>query len=160
MLSSLGLCRLPLSLAFDLEKSPDMVGGMRTARASRAHPTSSRHWSRIGMGLLCAQDALATTGILRKVNARPDARTQLLSTGRPLPAYSRRLVSLRAARSLCDAYGTRPAGSSRHASKKAAAAGPCARHDSNRCDLIEFNSPRMASACSLPQCSGCILHVR
>ena len=28
-----------------------------------------------------------------------------LSTGRPLPAYSRRLVSLQAARSLCDAYG-------------------------------------------------------
>ena len=28
-----------------------------------------------------------------------------LSTGRPLPAYSRRLVSLQAARSLCHAYG-------------------------------------------------------
>ena len=28
-----------------------------------------------------------------------------LSTGRPVPAYSRRLVSLQAARSLCDAYG-------------------------------------------------------
>ena len=39
------------------------------------------------------------------VNARPGARTRLRSTGRPLPAYSRRLVSLQAARSLCHAYG-------------------------------------------------------
>ena len=42
---------------------------------------------------------------IRIVNARPGARTRLRSTGRPLPAYSRRLVSLQAARSLCDAYG-------------------------------------------------------
>jgi hypothetical protein len=42
---------------------PDMVGGMRTARATRAHPTSSLHWSRIGMGLLCAQKVVATSGI-------------------------------------------------------------------------------------------------
>ncbi len=45
------------------------------AWASRAHLTSSWHWSRLGMGLLCAQDALATSGILRMVNARPGART-------------------------------------------------------------------------------------
>ncbi len=57
-----------------LEKSPDMVGGRRKARASRAHPTSSWHWSWIGMGLRFAQKVLAKSGILRTVNTRPDAR--------------------------------------------------------------------------------------
>ena len=65
-----------------------------------------------------------------------------LSTARPLPAYSRRLVSLQAARSLCHAYGM-------HASRRqqqacvwnAASAGTCVRYHGNRCDLIEINSP-------------------
>ena len=59
-------------------------------------------------------------------------------TGRPLPAYSRRLVSLQAARSLCHAIGM-------HASRRqqlacvwnAAADGRCVRHHGNRCDLNE-----------------------
>ncbi len=53
--ASLGLCRSLLPLALDLEKSPDMMGARRKARASRAHPTKNWHWSRIGMGSLCAQ---------------------------------------------------------------------------------------------------------
>jgi hypothetical protein len=61
-----------------------------------------------------------------------------LSTGRPLPACSRRLASLLAACSLCYAYGM-------HASRRqqqacvmnAAADGTCVRHHRNRCDLIE-----------------------
>ena len=65
-----------------------------------------------------------------------------LSTGRPLPAYSRRLVSLQAAHSLCHAYGM-------HASRwqqqacvwNAASGGRCVRYHGNRCDLIEINSP-------------------
>jgi hypothetical protein len=57
------------------------------------------------MPLLCAQDALATSGIVRMVNARPGARTRLRSTWRPLRASSRRLASLQAARSLCHASG-------------------------------------------------------
>jgi hypothetical protein len=61
--SSLGLCRSLPPLAFDLEKSPDIVGARRKARASRLHPTSSWHSSRNGMGLLCAQKVLATSGI-------------------------------------------------------------------------------------------------
>ena len=76
------------------------------------------------------------------VNARPGARRRLRSTGRPLPAYSRRLVSLQAVRSLCNAYGM-------HASRRqqqacvwnAASAGTCVRYHGNRCDLIEINSP-------------------
>ena len=53
---------------------------------------------------LCAESSRHIWHI-RIVNARPGARTRLRSTGRPLPAYSRRLVSLQAARSLCHAYG-------------------------------------------------------
>ena len=37
--ASLGLCRSPLPLAFDLEKPPDMVGARRMARARRPRPT-------------------------------------------------------------------------------------------------------------------------
>jgi hypothetical protein len=43
--------------------SPAMVGARRMARPSRAHPTTSQHWSRIGMGMLCAQNVLAKSGI-------------------------------------------------------------------------------------------------
>jgi hypothetical protein len=142
--ASLGLCRSLLPLAFDLEKSPDIVGARLTARATRAHPTSSWHWSRIGMGLLCAQKVLATSGILRIVNARPGARTRLRSTGRPLPAYSRRLESLQAARSLCHAhaYGM-------HASRwqqqacvwNAASGGMCVRYHGDHCDPSEVAAP-------------------
>ena len=32
-------------------------------RTSRTHPTTSWHWSRLGMGLLCAQKVLAKSGI-------------------------------------------------------------------------------------------------
>jgi hypothetical protein len=56
-----------------------------------------------------------------------------LSTGRPLPAYSRRLVSLQATCSLCQAYRM-------HASRRqqqayvwnAASGGRCVRHHGNR----------------------------
>ena len=33
-------------------------------RTSRTHPTTSWHWSRLGMGLLCAQKVLAESGII------------------------------------------------------------------------------------------------
>jgi hypothetical protein len=140
--ASLGLCRSLLPLAFDLEKSPDIVGARLTARATRAHPTSSLHWSRIGMGLLCAQKVFATSGILRMVDARPGARTRLRSNGRPLPAYSRRLASLQAARSLCHAYGMHASSRKQQACVwNAASAGPCVRYHGNRCDLNEVAAP-------------------
>ena len=136
-----------------------MVGARRTARATRAHPTSSWHWSRSGTGLLCAQKVLATSGILRMVDARPGARTRLRSTGRPLPAYSRRLASLQAARSLCHACGM-------HAARRqqqpcvwnADSAGTCVRHHGYRCDLIEINSPEWLplAACSSAPDVSCI----
>ena len=48
--------------------------GVRREQVALIQP-QSWHWSRIGMGLLCAQDALAKSGILRMVNARRGART-------------------------------------------------------------------------------------
>jgi len=119
-----------------------VVGARLTARATRAHPTSSWHWSRIGMGLLCAQKVLATSRILRMVYARPGARTRLRSTRRPLPAYSRRLVSLQAACSLLHAYGM-------HASRRqqqacvwnAASGGMCVRYHGDHCDPSEVAAP-------------------
>jgi hypothetical protein len=118
---------------------------------------------RVSVWVLCAQDALATSGILRLVNARPGARRRLLSIERPLPACSRRLASLQAACSLCQAYGM-------HASRRqqqpcvwnAAADGTCVRQPSQSLRSDRGCSPRMASVCSLhlQQCSGCNLHLR
>ena len=69
-----------------------------------------------------------------------------LSTGRPLPAYSRRLVSLslrlQAARSLCHAYGMHTSSRKQQACVwNAASAGPCVRYHGNRCDLSEVAAP-------------------
>ncbi len=93
------------------------------------------------MGLLWALQVLAASGILRMVNARGCSHTTL-STGRPLLAYSRRLVSLQAACSLRNAYGM---DASRWQQQlcvwNAASGGRCVRHHGNRCDLIEINSP-------------------
>jgi hypothetical protein len=49
------------------------------------------------MGLLCAPEGIAEFGIFRMVSARPEMCARNSSFGRrPLPAYSRRLVSLQA----------------------------------------------------------------
>ena len=90
---------------------------------------------------MCAESSRRIWHI-RIVNARPGARTRLRSTGRPLPAYSRRLVSLQAARSLYHAYGM-------HASRwqqqacvwNAASAGTCVRHHGDHCDPSEVAAP-------------------
>ena len=118
-------------------------------RGSEAHGASNSRPSNLKLALvaywyglaLCAECSRHIWHI-RIVNARPGARTRLRSTGRPLPAYSRRLVSLQAARSLCHAYGM-------HASRwqqqacvwNAASGGRCVRYHGNRCDLIEIHSP-------------------
>jgi hypothetical protein len=74
-----------------------------------------------------------------------------ISTERSLPACSRRLASLQAARSLCYVCGM-------HASRRqqqacvcsAAADGTCVRHHRNGCDLIEVAAPEWlpCAACS------------
>ena len=160
--ASLGLCRSLLPLAFDLEKSSDR-GGSEAHGASKSRPSDRKlalvaYW--YGPAV-CAESSRHIWHI-RMVNARPGARMRLRSTGRPLPAYSRRMASLEAARSLCHAYGM-------HASRwqqqacvwNAAADGTCVRHHRNRCDLIEVAAPEWlpCAACS-KQCSGCILHLR
>ena len=76
-------------------------------RGSEAHGASKSRPSNLTLALVsywygpaaCAGRSRYSWHI-RMVSARPGARTRLLSTGRPLPAYSRRLVSLQAASSL------------------------------------------------------------
>ena len=77
-------------------QSIDRMGARRTAPPSRRHATASWHRSRIGMGLLCAPRGIAEFGIFRMVSARSTMCTRDSSFGRPLPACSRRLVSLQA----------------------------------------------------------------
>ena len=48
------------------------------------------------MGLLCAPNGIAEFGMFRMVSARPEMCARDSSFGRPLPAHSRRLVSLQA----------------------------------------------------------------
>ena len=104
---------------------PGVVGAVQVAPTPRirlrevqrcgggeAHGASNSRPSNLKLALVaywygpavCAESSRHIWHI-RIVNARPGARTRLRSTGRPLPAYSRRLVSLQAARSLCQAYG-------------------------------------------------------
>ena len=87
---------------------------------------------------------------IRMVTARPDALTRLQAPAGHLPADSCGLFSLQSACSLRYASGMHVR--SRQLLdyfRKAAAGGTCARHQSNRCDLIETTAPGMASACSL-----------
>ena len=82
-----------------------------------------------------------------------------LSTARPLPAYSRRLASLQAARSLCHAYGMHAFRRQQQACVwNADSAGTCVRHHGYRCDLIEINSPGWLplAACSNAPDVSCI----
>ena len=118
-------------------------GGGEAHGASNSQPSNLKlalvaFWHGLA---LCAESSRHIWHI-RIVNARPGARTRLRSTGRPLPAYSRRLESLQAARSLCDAYGM-------HASRwqqqacvwNAASGGRCVRYHGDHCDPSEVAAP-------------------
>jgi hypothetical protein len=84
-----------------------------------------------------------------------------LSTGRPLPAYSRRLVRVQATCSLCQACGMDAFRRQQQACVwNAGSGGWCVRLHGNRCDLIEITAPdglrvqfvamfRMHAACPL-----------
>ena len=77
-------------------QSIDCMGARLAAPPSRSHATASWHRSHIGMSLLCAPNGIAEFGIFRMVSARPEMCRRDSSFGRPLPAHSRRLVSLQA----------------------------------------------------------------
>ena len=82
-----------------------------------------------------------------------------LSTAQPLPAHSRRLVSLQAARSLCHSYGMHGSRRQQQACVwKAASGGTCVRHHGNRCDLIEMAAPEWLphAACGNSPDASCI----
>ena len=158
---------------------PCVVGAVQVAPTPRIRPREIQRygWERgarreqvapipyeagIGRVLVwacCVRSKFSPHLAFRMVNARPGACMRLRSTGRPLPAYSRRLVSLQAARSLCHANGM-------HASRRqqqacvwnAASAGTCVHDHGNRCDLIEINSPEWPplAACSNAPSISCI----
>jgi hypothetical protein len=124
------------------EKSSDMVGARLMTRASR--PSIQPHTG-IGRGSVwaCRVRTTFSPNPAYSDGKRTSRCSHVtLSTGRPLPARSRWLVSLQAACSLCRAYGM-------HASRRqqqacvwnAAAVSTCARYHCNRCDLIETTAP-------------------
>jgi hypothetical protein len=142
--------------------------GVQRCSGSEAHGASKSRPSHMKLALVAywygpAVCAVSSRHIwhIRMANARPGACMRLRSTRRPLPAYSRRLVSLQAARSLWHAYGM-------HASRRqqqacvwnAASAGTCVHDHGNRCDLIEINSPEWLPLAACSRCSECILHLR
>ena len=111
--ASLRLCRSLLPLAFDLEKSSDMVGARRKARASRAHPTSKL--ALVGYWWVCFVRRKFSPHPASSKGTRASRCSHVtLSTGQPLPAYLRWVVASRMF--LVHTGSTRPAGSSRLAS--------------------------------------------
>jgi hypothetical protein len=137
--ASSGLCRSLLPLDFDLETSADMVGARRKARASRAHPTSSWHWSRIGMGLLCAQkphlahsDRKRASGCSHATSKHRAASAGLLATAGEPASCMFLMPCIRDARVPQAAAGC---------VWNAASAGTFVRHHGDRCDLSEVAAP-------------------
>jgi hypothetical protein len=114
-------------------------GGSEAKGASKSRPSDLKlalvaYW----YGLALGAESSRHIWHIRIVNARPGARTRLRSTRRPLPAHSRRLVSLQAARSLCHAYGMHASSRQQQACVwNAASAGTCVRHHGDHCDPSE-----------------------
>ena len=156
----MGLCRSLIPLAFDLEKSSDMVGAKRMARASRAPPTSTWHWSRIGTGLLCAtrrsfslnpaySDGTRVSGCSHDSKHRAASAGLFATAGEPASCtfLMRCIRDARVQQAEAQACVW-----------NAASAGPCVRYHGNRCDLNEvaapdgFQSAPKASSCWLLSC--------
>ena len=147
--ASVRLRRPLLASAFDLPVQ--RPHGSRGARREKDAPMQLQ----AGRGRALVRSCRArTTGHqnlrIRMVTARPDALTRLQAPAGHLPADSCGLFSLQSACSLRYASGmhVRSRQLLDHF-REAAARGTCARHHSNRCDLIETTAPGMASACSL-----------
>jgi hypothetical protein len=107
----------------------------RMTRTSRTHPTTSWHWSRLGMGLLCAQKVLAESGIIADCKrAHRAASAGLFATAGEPASHAYWVHVSRRQQQACV--------------WKAAAGGTCVRYPSNRA-ISSRLQPRMASACSL-----------
>jgi hypothetical protein len=128
-----GLCRSLIPLAFDLDKSSDMMGARLVARASRAHPTSSWHWSRRTFPPNTADsDGKRVSGCSHVTRGHPAASAGLFPTAGE-PASGMLIMSYIRV----------------HASRSkqlacvwtAASGGTCARYHGNRCDLSEVAAP-------------------
>jgi hypothetical protein len=139
--ASVRLRRPLLASAFDLPVQ--RPHGSRGARRKKDAPMQLQ----AGRGRALVRSCRArTTGHqnlrIRMVTARPDALTRLQAPAGHLPADSCGLFSLQSACSLRYASGMHVR--SRQLLdyfRKAAAGGTCARHHSNRCDLIETPAP-------------------
>jgi hypothetical protein len=148
---------LPYSGAVMRLGRPCVVGAVQVAPTPRIRPREvPRHGGSearpsnlklalvayIGMGLLCAQDALAESGIIADCKRASGFSDVTLSTGQPLPAYWRRLVSLQAARFYCHACGMPASRWQQQACVwKAGSDGSFVRHHGSRCDLNEVTAP-------------------
>jgi hypothetical protein len=120
--------------------------------------TTSWHRSRIGMSLLCAPNGIEF-GIFRMVSTRPEMCARNSSFGRPLPAYSRRLVSLQAVDLfvLC-AYDVAAKRRRLPEPRRAAASGLSVRHHLHIVRSDRGHSPawRPLAACSRAPGAFCI----
>ena len=111
------------------------------------------------MGLLCAPNGIAEFGMFRMVSARPEMCARDSSFGRPLPAYSRRLVSLQAVDLfvLC-AYDVAAKRRRLPEPRRAAASGVSVRHHLHIVRSDRGHSPawRPLAACSSAPGTFCI----
>ena len=137
----LRLCRWLLSVASGLaSRSTAWERGSRRHRAAATRPQAG-----IGRALAwacCARRKESPNSAYSGWSARVQRCAHDSSFGRPLPAYSRRLVSLQAACSLSHAYGMDASRWQQQACVwNAASGGRCVRQHGNRCDLTEVAAP-------------------
>ena len=111
------------------------------------------------MVLHCAPSGIAELGIFRMVSTRPEMCARNSSFGRPLPAYSRRLVSLQAVDLfvLC-AYDVAAKRRRLPEPRRAAASGVSVRHHLHIVRSDRGHSPawRPLAACSSAPGAFCI----
>ena len=129
-------------------QSIDRMGARLAAQTSRNHATASWHRLRMGMGLMCAPNRTAESGIFQMVSARPDMRTQdtrrrAAAAGIFAPA-GEPASCMKAACSVCHAHGMHVAAVAQVAAGlrlKRRLPGTCVRYHDNCCDLSEIAAP-------------------
>ena len=118
-------------------------GGSEAHGASKSRPSNLKralvaYWYGLALGAVSSRHI---SHIADGIRASGCSHVTL-STGRPLPAYSRRLVSLQATCSLCHAYGMHASRRQQQACVRyAASAGTSVCHHGDRCDLSEVAAP-------------------
>ena len=108
------------------------------ARASRAHPTSSRRRSLVGMGVLSAQKVIAQTGMFGR-----QTHVQMLAGDSKHRTASASLLATASEATSCMFLlpCMRDARVPQACVWKAGSGGSFVRHHGNRCDLNEVTAP-------------------